>query len=309
MKIQFIKANKLQRALYLLSVVLIILSHTTGCALLDYSNDSTCITDLNSIPPYIGNAYIEINGNIPYFTEEDYTEDSFEKYGEHDSLGRCTEAYACIGSDLMPDEKRGSIGQIKPSGWHTVKYDIVDGKYLYNRCHLIGYRLSGENANPNNLITGTRYLNTEGMLPFEDKVAEYVHETNNHVLYRVTPVFSDDNLLADGVLMEGYSVEDNGEGITFNVFAYNVQPGIAIDYSDGSSRLDDKNSIGYDCSETTDIEVAPTNTYIININTNKFHRVDCPSVDKIKNDYKETFTGEKSDLIKQGYEPCKNCSP
>lgn len=192
---------------------------------------------LSEIPEYSGEPYIEINGNEPEFAEEDFSEDSFEIYSELDSLGRCGTACANVGTDLMPTEKRGSIGQVKPSGWQTVKYDIVDGKYLYNRCHLIGYQLSGENANKENLITGTRYMNVEGMLPFENMVADYVKETDNHVLYRVTPVFDGNDLVAKGVHMEAYSVEDEGEGISYNVYVYNVQPGIEIDYATGESSI------------------------------------------------------------------------
>lgn len=192
--------------------------------------------ELSGIPAYEGAAYVEVNGNVPYFTEADYTTESFESYSELDNLGRCGTAFACIGEDIMPTEKRDEVGQVKPSGWHTVRYDgIVDGNYLYNRCHLIGYQLSGENANTRNLITGTRYLNIEGMLPFENMVADYVKETKNHVLYRVTPVFDGDNLLANGVLMEGRSMEDGGAGISFCVFAYNVQPSISINYANGES--------------------------------------------------------------------------
>lgn len=190
---------------------------------------------LSEIPEYSGEPYIEINGNEPDFPEGDWEEESFETYSELDELGRCGTAYANVGTDLMPTEERGSIGQVKPTGWHTVKYDIVDGKYLYNRCHLIGYQLSGENANEKNLITGTRYLNVEGMLPFENMVADYVKETGNHVLYRVTPVFDGNNLVANGVQMEAFSVEDAGEGISYNVYVYNVQPGIEIDYATGES--------------------------------------------------------------------------
>ncbi len=194
--------------------------------------------DLASIPAYEDSPYTEVNGNIPYFTEADYTTTSFESYADLDSLGRCVVAYACIGEDIMPTEERGEIGQVKPSGWQTVRYDgLVDGNYLYNRCHLIGYQLSGENANTSNLITGTRYLNIQGMLPFENMVADYVHETKNHVLYRVTPVFDGDNLLANGVLMEGYSMEDEGAGICFCVYAYNVQPGVQIYYATGNREL------------------------------------------------------------------------
>lgn len=192
---------------------------------------------MDNIPEYSGDSYVIINDNIPYFTEEDYTTESFETYSKLDSLGRCGVAYANISIDLMPTEERGSIGMIKPSGWHTIKYDIVDGKYLYNRCHLIGYQLTGENANEKNLITCTRFMNTTSMLEFENKVASYIKETNNHVLYRVTPIYEDENLLATGVEMEAYSVEDNGKGIKFNVFIYNVQDGITIDYKTGDSKL------------------------------------------------------------------------
>jgi len=193
--------------------------------------------DLASIPEYSNANYVVLNNNEPNFTESDYTTDSFERYSELDSLGRAKVAYANIGVDLMPTEERGSIGQVKPSGWHLVKYDIVNGKYLYNRCHLIGFQLTGENANEKNLITCTRQMNTVGMLEFENKVANYIKSTNNHVLYRVTPIYKDDNLLASGVVMEASSVEDSGEGIKFNVFVYNVQDGIDIDYKTGDSKL------------------------------------------------------------------------
>lgn len=191
---------------------------------------------LSSIPDYSGSPCIEINGNVPFFSEDEYTTSSFEYYADLDELGRCGTAYACVGTDIMPTEERGSIGQIKPSGWHTVKYDCVDGKYLYNRCHLIAYQLTGENANEKNLITGTRYLNVDGMLPFENMVADYVKETDNHALYRVTPIFEDDELVARGVLIEAKSVEDNGEGLTFCVYCYNVQPQISIEYKTGESK-------------------------------------------------------------------------
>lgn len=193
--------------------------------------------DIDNIPSYAGNSYVIVNDNIPNFKEEDYTTTSFEKYGELDYLGRCTTATSNIGIDLMPTEKRGPIGMIKPTGWHTIKYDHIDGKYLYNRCHLIGYQLTGENANKKNLITCTRSMNTKGMLQFENMVADYIKKTSNHVLYRVTPVFEGDNLLATGVQMEAYSVEDSGKGIMFNVFVYNIEDGIIIDYKTGESRL------------------------------------------------------------------------
>lgn len=189
------------------------------------------------IEGYSGTPYAAIGDNVPDFLPEDMTQQSFECYSKLDGLGRCGTAYANVGEDIMPKEERGNIGQVKPSGWQTVKYDIVDGKYLYNRCHLIGYQLTGEKANVENLITGTRYLNVEGMLPFENMVADYVKETHAHVLYRVTPVFEENELVARGVRMEGWSVEDQGEGICFDVFAYNVQPGIEIDYATGESTL------------------------------------------------------------------------
>ena len=194
--------------------------------------------DMSSVPEFNGkDAYVVLNNNEPNFTKEDMTTKSFEKYSKLDNLGRCGVAFANVGKDIMPTEERGSIGQVKPSGWQTIKYDIVDGKYLYNRCHLIGYQLTGENANRENLVTGTRYLNIDGMLDFENDIADYVKKTGNHVLYRVTPIFQGSELVCRGVQMEALSVEDNGKGIKFNVFAYNAQPGVEIDYSTGKSKL------------------------------------------------------------------------
>ena len=190
---------------------------------------------IDEVPEFSGSPFVVINDNIPSFSSDDMITTGFEDYSEQDSLGRCGIAYANVGIETMPTEKRGSIGSVKPAGWHTVKYDHVDGKYLYNRCHLIGFQLTAENANSRNLITGTRYFNVEAMLPFENMVADYVKETGNHVLYRVTPVYDGNDLLARGVQMEAYSVEDEGEGICFNVFAYNVQPGVVIDYATGNS--------------------------------------------------------------------------
>ncbi len=208
-------------------------------SIVDIFNSNTEFTyDMSSIPEFNGeDAYVVLNNNEPEFTEEDMTTKSFESYSELDSLGRCGVAFANVGKDIMPTEERGAIGQVKPTGWQTVKYNIVDGKYLYNRCHLIGYQLTGENANKKNLITGTRYLNIDGMLGFENAIADYVEETGNHVLYRVTPIYVDNELVCRGVKMEALSVEDNGEGIKFNVFAYNAQPGVEIDYLTGDSTL------------------------------------------------------------------------
>ena len=201
------------------------------------SSSQSSSLSVSEVPKYSGEPYVVINENQPDFSEGDMTKDSFETYSDLDSLGRCQSAYANVGQDLMPTGERGNISRIKPSGWQTEKYDIVDGKYLYNRCHLIGYQLTAENANEKNLITGTRYMNVDGMLPFENMVADYVKETGSHVLYRVTPIFEGENLVAKGVQMEAYSVEDQGDGVCFNVFVYNVQPGITIDYATGNSRL------------------------------------------------------------------------
>ena len=266
--------------------------------------------DLGSIPAFSGEPYVAINNNIPDFTDADLTTSSFEEYSSLDSLGRCGVAYACIGTDLMPTEDRGSIGQVKPSGWHTVKYDCVDGKYLYNRCHLIGYQLTAENANENNLITGTRYLNVEGMLPFENMVADYIKETGNHVLYRVTPIFEGSNLVASGVHMEAKSVEDNGEGILFNVYCYNAQPGVGIDYATGESWLDTGSGAGSpnSTSQSSSAESEEV-TYILNTNSHKFHAPSCSSVDQMSDSNKEEFTGTRDEVIAMGYEPCGRCNP
>ena len=263
-------------------------------------------TDMASFA-YDGKPYVVINDNNPDFTEADMTTASFESYGELDGLGRCTTAFANIGKDLMPAEKRGSIGEVKPTGWQTAKYDNVDGKYLYNRCHLIGYQLTGENANAKNLITGTRYLNVDGMLPFENMVADYIKETNNHVLYRVTPVFSGDNLVASGVHMEAESVEDNGDGILFNVYCFNAQPGIAIDYATGDSHQDD--SIVADASKSTTAAEANVQTYILNTNTKKFHKESCNSAKSMDASNKKIYTGSRQELIDMGYEACGVCKP
>ena len=268
--------------------------------------------DIKSIPAYSGKEYIAVNDNNPYFTEIDLTTKSIEKYAPLDSLGRCGVAYANVGIDIMPTEKRGSIGMVKPSGWHSIKYENVDGKYLYNRCHLIGYQLSAENANTSNLITGTRYLNIQGMLRFENMVADYVKETKNHVLYRVTPIFEGKNLLASGVLMEGYSVEDDGAGICYNVYCYNVQPGIKINYATGDSEAED-GSAPYGSSAVVTKPSQQNNssktTYIGNKNTKKFHYPDCSSVDQMKDSNKVYLNGTRDQAIQQGYDSCGRCCP
>lgn len=272
------------------------------------SNSSFSVSD---VPAYFGSPYVVVNNNIPFFTESDYTTSSYEYYSDLDALGRCGVCVASIGKDLMPTEERGSIGSVKPTGWHTIKYDNVDGKYLYNRCHLIGYQLSGENANTKNLITGTRYLNIQGMLPFENMVADYVKETGNHILYRSTPIFEGTNLLASGVLLEAYSVEDNGDGICFNVYCYNVQPDISIDYATGDSafagaqQTEPPKQTEQSNSPAQDVE----STYILNTNTKKFHYPSCSSVKQMSEKNKQTYTGSRDDLISQGYDPCKKCNP
>lgn len=256
---------------------------------------------LAEIPPYTDAAYVEVNGNHPYFTEEEKNTQVFENYSELDELGRCGVAYANICKELMPTEKRGDIHSVKPSGWHSVQYDCVDGKSLYNRCHLIGFQLAGENANKENLITGTRYLNVIGMLPFENLVADYVKETDAHVLYRVTPVYERDELVARGVLMEGWSVEDEGDGVEFCVFAYNVQPGITIDYATGESYLSD--------GDEPEMEAEQQETYILNVKSKKFHRPGCSGAEKTSAENKQEFTGSRQQLLDQGYEPCGICKP
>ncbi len=303
------------------------------------SESTFSVTD---IEPYNGQPYIVVNNNIPYFSDNDLTSQSYEYYSDLDELGRCGTAHASIGLDIMPTEERGDIGSVKPSGWHTVKYnEYIDGNYLYNRCHLIGYQLSGENANEKNLITGTRYLNVQGMLPFENMVADYVKETENHVLYRVTPIFEGDNLVASGVLMEAESVEDNGDDILFCVYVYNVQPNIIIDYATGESWVDPalqtptpeptlaptpvptpKPTIAPTPEPTLEPteapneepeiyeEVEPEGTdYILNTNTKKFHYPGCSSVKQMKDKNKREYNGSRDDVISMGYDPCKKCNP
>ena len=258
---------------------------------------------LENIPEYSGTPYIEINNNIPYFTEKDLTTESYESYSELDSLGRCGVAMACIGQDLMPTEDRESISAVKPSGSINNQYSTApaDRAYLYTPCHPPGFPLAGENANEKNLITGTRYMNVDGMLPFENMVADYVKETNNHVLYRITPIYDGNNLVASGILMEAESVED--DEILFNVYCYNVQPGITIDYVTGDN-WEDSSYI----QQTTKVSNEKI-SYILNTNTMKFHNPDCASVDDMNPDNKEEFYGTRDELINNGYSPCGNCKP
>lgn len=264
---------------------------------------------MKDIPAYSGEPFVVLNGNEPSFTAKEKKKKAFEKYGALDHLGRCTTTYACIDPSLMPTEERGSIGIVKPTGWHTIKYDIVDGKYLYNRCHLIGFQLTGENANEQNLITGTRYMNVDGMLPFEDMVADYIRETGNRVLYRVTPLFKGNNLLAHGVQMEAYSVEDDGEGICFNVFVYNVQPGIKISYATGESKLVGNAGVNKDKETENNEPTSASGDYVLNTNTKKIHKHSCRYVDDIKDTNYEEYSGDIDELTEKGYEPCKVCKP
>lgn len=301
------------------------------------ASDTTIQTlSVDEIPAYSGQAAIEINQNVPGFTESDYTTEAFEQYSPLDGLGRCGIAYACVGEEIMPTEERGAIGMVKPSGWHTVKYDFVDGKYLYNRCHLIAYMLSDENANTENLITGTRYMNTEGMLPYENQVADYVHDTGNHVLYRVTPLYEGDNLVASGVEIEASSVEDKGKSLSFHVYCYNVQPGVTIDYATGDSALAEdlatenvqetaqetsvadgkqssENAVAAVQEETSAEQdgghAKEEQDYVLNKNTKKFHYPWCSSADDIKKKNRKDFTGTREEVISQGYVPCKRCNP
>ena len=259
---------------------------------------------LEEVPAFDTEPYVILNDNLPDFPEEDKTTNSFEEYSLLDYLNRCGPAYANVGLETMPTEEREAIGMIKPTGWQTVKYDCVDGKYLYNRCHLIGYQLTAESANEENLITGTRYLNVTGMLPFENQVADYVQETGNHVLYRVTPIFQGTEQVARGVQMEAWSVEDGGQGICFNVYAYNVQPGVEIDYATGDSWL-----AGESPQEPPAEEIPTQTTYILNTKSRKFHLPDCGGVASMSESNKSSYTGFRQDLIDQGYSPCGQCNP
>ena len=275
-------------------------------------SDSESYVTVDDVPAYSGEPYVEVNDNQPEFTEEELTTVSYEDYSELDELGRCQSAEACIGQDLMPTEARESISSVKPTGWKNKSYDTVDGGYVYNRCHLIGFQLTGENANEENLITGTRYMNVEGMLPFEDEVAAYIKETDNHVMYRVTPVFEGDDLVASGVQMQAESVEDDGVGISFNVYVYNVQPYVVIDYKTGENWEGDE--IAEPEGKWADgTEAEPSDTkeqmYILNKNTKKFHKPECSGAKKIKAKNKGEYTGSRQTLIDEGYEPCGNCNP
>lgn len=292
----------------LLSGVLVLSLLLSGCGLgLPPENQqaSAGSVSLEEVPAYSGSPYVELDGNQPGFSLEERTTDSFETYSTLDALGRCGPAYACIGQDLMPTEDRESISSVRPTGWVQAEYDFVEGGSLYNRCHLIGFQLTGENANEENLITGTRYMNVEGMLPFENMVADYIKETGNHVLYRAAPIFEGENLVASGVVMEAFSVEDEGEGVCFHVYVYNVQPGVEIDYATGESW-----ETGDSASSALESQAEEQKRdYVLNTSSKKFHRPDCPSVDSMSEKNQQEYHGTREELIAQGYEPCGSCNP
>lgn len=291
------KVKKLSVPGLILLVILLLLSWY-----LNREEPAAYSESVQNIPAFAGQPYVVINNNQPEFTDEDLTTDSYEYFSPLDSLDRCGYVMACIGYDLMPTEDRESISHVKPSGWVQNQYDFVDGKSLYNRCHLIGFQLTGENDNELNLITGTRYCNVDGMLPFENMVADYVKETRNHVLYRVTPVYDGDNLVARGIQMEALSMEDEGDGICFNVYVYNAQPGVIIDYATGDNWAEE--------TEPTQSGVSGADqTYILNTNSMKFHTEDCSQGQSIKDSNKEVFTGDREKLIQQGYAASGCCKP
>ena len=290
------------------------------------------VLSYRDVPAFEGNPYVYVNDGEPVFTDEQRAaETGYERYGELDELGRCTAAFAVVGPETQPTEKRGSIGEVRPSGWQMAKYDFVEGKYLFNRCHLLGYQLTGENANERTLITGTRYLNVQGMLPFENAVADYVDATGNHVLMAVMPVFEGSELVARGVHMMAESVEDGGEGVAFNVFCYNVQPGVVIDYGTGESMLEedatplpdvsgaesapDTASEGAGAGEASEkgatgsAEGKGTTEYVLNTNSKKFHLPSCSSVDQMSPKNREDVEDTRENLIAKGYDPCKRCNP
>ena len=272
----------------------------------DPSSPDFVLTDL---PTYVGSAYVVLNNNIPVFSPEELTTEGYEFYSPLDALGRCGTVIASVGRETMPaeDEDRGNISSVKPTGWVQANYDSMGGQPLYNRAHLIGWQLTAENANERNLVTGTRYLNVQGMLPFEDMVADYVKETGNHVAYRVTPIFEGKNLVCSGVQMEGFSVEDNGEGICFNVYCFNVQPGIIIDYATGVSSEGGEKPVDPEAETNADGEVI--REYVLNTNSKRFHYPNCSSVGQMSEKNKQPYTGSREDLIDQGYQPCGSCNP
>lgn len=261
--------------------------------------------DYDSIPAYSGESPIWIcNNNIPYFTEDEITDTEYESYSELDDLGRVQTAIACLGEDTLPTESRGDIQNVKPTGWKQKQYDIVNSGYLYNRCHMIAHELAGEDDNELNLLTGTRYMNVDGMLPYENMTRAYIDDTGNHVMYRVTPLFVDNELVCRGLLMEALSVEDNGSGLHFCVYCYNVQPGIDIDYLTGDSRLTEDSGIHIEQNTNTE-----THTYVLNTNSKKIHTPECQYAQDISEKNRKDYTGSTEDLLNKGYTKCKVCNP
>ena len=285
------------------------------------------IIDLNDIPEYSRHAYVEINGGDPFFEDNEITTEAFEIYSPLDPLGRCGVAFACIGIEIMPTEDRDDIANVTPSGWeyngvsNNNTYDFVENGYVYNRCHLIGFQLAGENDNERNLITGTRSLNIEGMLPFENQVADYVEETQNHVMYRVTPIYNGFDYVAKGVLMEAYSVEDNGRGVCFCIYAYNVQPGVLIDYYTGVNVASGESlpEIGDDGRGDNAESPTPDDkeddsplgeiTYVINTNSKKFHNPSCSHAKNLSGENRKETDKSRDELVDEGYSPCGTCKP
>lgn len=278
---------------------------------IDFGNDASqekpATTNTNgfSIPEYTGSAATAVNDNTPYFDSALIAraeKGSFEEYTSLDDLGRATCAFACAGPETMPEGERGSIGHVKPSGFSLARYDWVDGKYLFNRCHLIGWQITGENDNVKNLVTGTRYMNVEGMLPYENDVANYIERTGNHVLYRATAMYEGENLVSRGVLIEARSVEDSGSGLNFCVFCFNVQPGVSINYATGASEADGT-------MQEEDLVDESQFDYILNTNTGKIHKPSCSSVDDMKEKNKRGFNGTVGEAKAQGFTPCSRCNP
>lgn len=285
---------KKQRFLFLVALALVV------AAILFYfgdREDPAQPVPMPTVLEYTGQLYVAVNDNQPNFSQEDLNSQPFEFYSELDGLGRCGYAMACLSRELMPTEDRTGIGHIKPSGWQSAQYDFIDGKYLYNRSHLIGFQLAGENDNEKNLITGTRYFNATGMLAFENMVADYIKETDNRVLYRVTPVYDGNDLVAKGVTMEAFSVEDAGEGICFNVLVFNVQPGVSINYKTGESEVDE----AYFNKDAQD--------YVLNTNSKRFHKPDCADAKSMKKENRQEVTTSRELLTAQGYKACGSCKP
>ena len=286
-----------RRGAALLCLLALVIGVLFGCDLPPGAVQTSSLS-LEEVPEYTGEPYVVLYDNQPGFDLDDLTTQSFESYSDLDHLGRCGVAFANVGIETMPTEERESISEVKPTGWENNSYEFVDGGYVYNRCHLIGFQLTGENANEQNLITGTRYMNVEGMLPFENLVADYVASTGNHVLYRISPIFDGSNLLASGVEMEAMSVEDEGEGICFHVYVYNVQPGVEIDYATGENWAD-----------LSDASQGEIQWYVLNTSSHKFHLPDCSGAENIKSGNRQDYEGTREMLIAQGYAPCGICNP